>query len=145
LCRRRSRNPNRPIAWHGFGAGRRAREDVFAGAWILGTAIDLSQGLDLGTGQTVRPIGVLALKDLGIEMAAPWVFDNAILYIVDGVRGIEDCSVDCRKLGRRDKARGALIQSLRIPDSVGKEAGPEVGRRSGDDTIEIGWIPLSLH
>src|SRR5215469_4258913 len=78
-------------------------------------------------------------------MAAPWVFDNAILYAVDCVTGIEYCFLYCRQLGRRNKAGGSLIQRLCIPDGVGKKAGPGVGRRSGDDSIEIRRISLGLH
>src|SRR5262249_21127539 len=142
---RGSGNPQRPIARDGFGAGCRAREYVFASARIRRSVIDFSQCVDLRTGQTIRSIAILAFEDRWIEMAASWIFDNAILYAVDCVTSIEDCFLYCGQLVRRNKAGRALIQGLRIPDSIGKQSGPEVGRRSGDDTIEIGWIPLSLH
>src|SRR5581483_4832624 len=82
-----SGEPERPVDSNRFGAGSIAGENLFVGAWVSGTLVDLLCRADLSGGEAIGAVARLALDHDGIEMAEIGIFENVVRDAVELVAG----------------------------------------------------------
>ncbi len=112
-------------------------------ARIHGRAIYLARAFHLRGRQTIGTIGALAQDRGRIELATSGIFQYAVLHAVVRIAGLENRSLDHRKLGRGDETGWVLVDGLRDPHDLHGAPGID-GRRARDHAVKISRVSLHV-
>ena len=77
--------------------------------------VNLANSVHLRGRETVRPVGALALKHRGIELASLRVLEDAVLHSIETIAGIENGLMDHRQLCGRDVAGRRSVRRIVQP------------------------------
>src|SRR6185503_9018236 len=87
--------------------------------------------------QAIGAAGVLALQRRGIERAPRRVLEQAVLYAVERVAGVNDRAMQQLALRLQQTRRRVVLERLGDADGLDRAAGPVEARRAGDDAVEV--------